>query len=155
LPLPAECTDLRLAASDTSDQRDQFGGRDGQCGSPRYPLLVCAGPRRDRSDDRATLDGLKLFRLSRAWINDPARLRSFIAKSEPDRLVRCSDRCPSPPGFPRVPLQRRSRAAYDAGMIRYLRPLSWDGEIDTAISKRTERQTDCCRGARYSLKIGS
>ena len=35
-------------------------------------------------------------------------------------LVRCSDRCPSPPGFPRVPLQRRSRVRNDAGMSWHL-----------------------------------
>jgi hypothetical protein len=51
---------VRVTASETSDQRSHLRGRDGQCGSPPLPLLVCAGSRLDRSDDRATLDGPKL-----------------------------------------------------------------------------------------------
>jgi hypothetical protein len=43
---------------------EPYHGRDGQCGSPPSPLLVCAGSGLDRSDDRGTLEGPKISRLS-------------------------------------------------------------------------------------------
>jgi hypothetical protein len=133
---------LRLAASTASDQRDHVVVGTGSAIRPITPLLVCAGSWRDRSDDRATLDGLKLFRLARAWISDRAQLGSFSPKSEPDRLVRCTDRCPSPPGFPRVPLQRRSRCSARRWDVLVFRPLFCRVErIDTAIS------SDCLTAA--------
>jgi hypothetical protein len=57
-------TVVRLTASDTSDQKDHSRGRDRQCGEPLNFCLSAQGSRQDRSDDRATLDGPKLSRLS-------------------------------------------------------------------------------------------
>ena len=76
---------LRLAASTASDQRDHVVAGTGSAVRPIILCLSAQGSRHDRSDDRATLDGLKLFRLSRAWISDRAQLGSFSAKSESDR----------------------------------------------------------------------
>jgi hypothetical protein len=73
---------------------------------PLTPLLVYAGSRLDRSDDRATLDGLKLPRLSPGFVYRRCPLGSFISRRPPGREGRGSDRCPSPPGFPRVPPAR-------------------------------------------------
>jgi hypothetical protein len=50
----------------------------GSAVSPFDFCLSARGYRQDRSDDHATLDGLKRFRLSRAWFSDRARFgRSF------------------------------------------------------------------------------
>jgi hypothetical protein len=66
-------TVVRLTASDTSDQKNHSRGWDRQCGEPLTFCLSAQGNRQDRSDDHATLDGLKRFRLSRAWFSDRAR----------------------------------------------------------------------------------
>jgi hypothetical protein len=53
-------------------------------GSAVSPLNFCLsaqGYRQDRSDDRATLDGLKLSRLSSGLVYRPCPLWSFIARS--------------------------------------------------------------------------
>ena len=93
-------------------------------GSAVRPVTLCLsaqGSRHDRSNDRATLDGLKLFRLARAWFSDLCPLWSFGSRRGPSVVARCSDRCPSPPGFPRLPTLLRSRcSAFDAGMSGYL-----------------------------------
>src|SRR5215471_21166452 len=52
---------LRTAEVGTSDQRNHARGRDGRCGSPRYPLLVRARLSVDRSDDRTSLRRSKVF----------------------------------------------------------------------------------------------
>jgi hypothetical protein len=84
---------------------------------PLTPLLVYAGFRLDRSDDRATLDGIKLPRLLPGLDYRPRPLWSFISRSPSGGEVRRSDRCPSPPGFPRVPPAREVTAhRFDAGM---------------------------------------
>jgi hypothetical protein len=51
----------------------------GSAVSPINFCLSAQGCRQDRSDDRATLDGLQLFRLSWAWFSDRARFgRSLL-----------------------------------------------------------------------------
>jgi hypothetical protein len=57
----ARVDDLRPAEVGTSDQRNHARGRDGRCGSPRYPLLVRARLSVDRSDDRTSLRRSKVF----------------------------------------------------------------------------------------------
>ena len=52
---------MRLTASDTSDQK--LVVRTGSAVNPLNFCLSAQGYRQDRSDYRATLDGLKLFRL--------------------------------------------------------------------------------------------
>jgi hypothetical protein len=108
-PFQAKCSVCVIAASDTSDQRSHAVAGTGSAVRPLTPLLVYAGSRLDRSDDRATLDGLKLSRLSPGLDYRPRPLWSFISRSPPGGEVRRSDRCPSPPGFPRVPPHGRSR----------------------------------------------
>jgi hypothetical protein len=77
-------------ASDTSDQRNHssWSGR-----AVRFaPVTLCLsaqGLQHDRSDDHATPDGLKHFRLSQAWISDRARFGRSLpgvhqAKGGPD-----------------------------------------------------------------------
>jgi hypothetical protein len=56
---------VRLTASDTSDQKDHsLVVGTGSAVSPFNFRLSAQGSRQDRSDDHATLDGLKRFRLS-------------------------------------------------------------------------------------------
>ena len=55
---------MRLTASDTSDQKNHSVVGTGSAVSPLNFCLSAQGNRQDRSDDRATLDGLKRFRLS-------------------------------------------------------------------------------------------
>jgi hypothetical protein len=54
---------MRLTASDTSDQKDALVVGTGSAVNPLNFCLSAQGYRQDRSDYRATLDGLKLFRL--------------------------------------------------------------------------------------------
>jgi hypothetical protein len=121
LPLPAKRSVSEYCGAGYIGPGEPRGGWDGQCGSPRYPLLVCAGCRHDRSDDRAILDGLKLFRLSWARISTPAQLGSFISRSDPDQDGSVVSTSVPATGisaithYTGVALQR-----FDAGMTRYL-----------------------------------
>jgi hypothetical protein len=55
---------VRLTASETSDQKNHLVVGTGSAVSPITFCLSAQGDWQDRSDDCATLDGLKLSRLS-------------------------------------------------------------------------------------------
>jgi len=60
---------VRITASETSDQRNRWVVVG--TGSAVSPIILCLsaqGYRQDRSDDHATLDGLKLSRLSLGFV---------------------------------------------------------------------------------------
>jgi hypothetical protein len=81
-------------------------------GSAVSPVTLCLSAQGLGTTDPtiAPPSTVQSFPVSRwAWFYDRCPLGSFISRSEPGRLAQCSDRCLSPPGFPRVPLQRRSR----------------------------------------------
>ena len=60
----------------------------GSAVSPINFCLSAQGKRQARSDDHATLDGLKRFRLSRAWISDRARFGRSLPGVRQVRVTR-------------------------------------------------------------------
>jgi hypothetical protein len=60
----------------------------GSAVSPINFCLSAQGKRQDRSDDHATLDGLKRFRLSRAWFSDRARFGRSLPGVRQVRVTR-------------------------------------------------------------------
>ena len=109
-----------MRPSDTSDQRDHRGGRDGQCGSPRYPLLVYAGLPAQPIRRSCHPDGLKLFRLSRVLIFDLTQLRSFSPKSGPDHWPDAPTDVSAHRDFREYPFNGGRGASIDAEMSRYI-----------------------------------
>jgi hypothetical protein len=69
-PLQAKCIAevVRLTATETPDQRNHQLVGTGSAVSPIIRCLSAQGYRQDRSDDHATLDGLKLSRLSSGFV---------------------------------------------------------------------------------------
>jgi hypothetical protein len=74
---------VRITAFGIIGSEDHHGGWDRQCGEPLYLLLVCAGSWQNRSDDRATLDGLKLSRLSSGLVSDRACFGRSLSRKIP------------------------------------------------------------------------
>jgi hypothetical protein len=107
---------LRIAASTASDQRDHFRWSGRVVRFAPLSLLVYAGSRRDQSDDRATLDGLKHFRLSRAWISDRAQLGSSLPRVNRTGWPDAPTDVPAHRGFREYPCNGGRGAAHDAGM---------------------------------------
>src|SRR5215471_1986334 len=102
---------LRTAEVGTSDQRNHARGRDGRCGSPRYPLLVRARLSVDRSDDRTSLRRSKVFpSLAGSRLTTIPLLGSSFLGPRNEGF----NRCLSPPGFPQCPTVRELRGACSA-----------------------------------------
>lgn len=97
----------------------------GQCGWPLLPLLVCAEPRRNRSDDRVALDSLKHSRLLPDSDLRPSDLgRLAPGADQTDRLI---VRPMSQPNRVSRVLQQRSRfgARHMSGIYQSEAGMRW------------------------------
>src|SRR6516165_3879791 len=85
------CGDILRKGVELAFRYSVMPGQNFESGSAVRPVILCLsaqGSRHDRSNDRATLDGLKLFRLLRAWFSDRCPLLSFSSRRGPSVIAR-------------------------------------------------------------------